>query len=510
MKSALTFLFIFFMITACSKSTHESSLVVIKADTLSTSSGGLMMWGVSRNANESVALSFTSETETKSVILANGDWQFSGVSWSGPNAMEGNLKCGFISKTLSGGVINFTLAMNADNCDDLLFSTSTFLNGLTFAPLKVLTCNENTARADINGNSCDSYLGKAKSFKVVFPEFLPGLERNSGTGLTSSCHNINDTDSSELTNLFVPVGTTSFNVYPGLFATMIRLYSGINCGAGFLYKVADYPLGLLEQNEHPNFPGAGVSLLRSVNSGSNISYLFIKDDRIPPGNPAKLTFTNNTYVAPNTCTTVFVVTVKDANSLEVPSGIARTVGLVYTATTQDLTFYSDPSCTSAISELSFDADTTNRSFYVKKATVGQTTVYAATAGLLNASSIFNVVNAGTVVKLDIKGLGGGAATPFGAAGTCISAYSVKSLDLNSDPANVTSDTTITLSYSGTQDGGFYTDAGCTTPTTTVTISNGASLSGNVYFKKTTSGTVSIYATGTGIDTAYFAVNVTAI
>ncbi len=509
MKFMLNFLLIFFIVASCAKPNKESSLLIIKANSLTTSQGGLMMWGVSSTANESFALSFTSETESRSLSLANGDWQFAGLSWSGANIMEGSVKCGFTSMNLSGGILDLSLKMSANNCSDLLFSSTAFMNNLTFAPLKIITCNESTARADINGNSCDSFLGKAKSFKVVFPEFLPGLDRNSSTGLTTSCHNIDDTDSSELTSLLIPVGPTNPNTSPGLFALMVRLYSGINCSSGLLYQVADYPLGLASQNENPNFPNAGASLLRSVNSGSNVSYLFIKDERIPPGAPAKLTFTNNTYVAPNTCGTVFVVTVRDANGLEVPSATSRTVSLDYTASTQDLTFYSDPSCTNAITTLSYAPETSNQSFYIKKATVGQTTVYAATAGLLNANSFFNVVNAGTVVKLDIKGLGGAAATPSGSAGACISAYSVRSLDLNASPANVTSDTTINLSYSGTQDGGFYTDSGCTTPTTTVTIANGANLSGNVYFKKATTGSISITASSTGLASGSFGLTVTA-
>ncbi|MEK6626269.1 MAG: hypothetical protein AABY86_14960 [Bdellovibrionota bacterium] len=508
MKSLLKLLlFMFFVMASCSKSNHENSLVVFKANTLATSTGGLMMWGVSSTANESLALSFSSETETKSVSLANGDWQFTGVSWTGPNTMEGSVKCGFTSMSLTGGTIDLSLKMNENNCSDLLFSTADFLNGLTFAPLKIITCSQDTARADINGNSCDSFLGKAKSFKVVFPEFLPGNDGDSSTGLTSSCHNIDDTDSTELTNLVVPVGTTSYTVTPGLFAMMIRLYSGINCSSSLLYQVADYPLGLLDQNENSSFPNAGASLVRSVNSGSNVSYLFIKDERIPPGEPAKLVFTNNTYIAPNTCTAIFVVTIKDANSVEVPSETARTVSLDYTADTQDLTFYSDPSCANEISSLSYEPETTNQSFYVRKATVGQTTIYASTVCILSASTIFNVVNAGTVVKLDVKGLNGGAATPNGTAGSCISAYSVQALDLNSDPATVTSATTINLSYSGTQDGGFYTDGGCTTPTTTVTISLGSDLSTNVYFKKATAESISISAASTGLDTGLFGVNI---
>ncbi len=516
MRLTLSLFFVFFLLVSCSKKKQESSLVIINANLLAlgNSSGGLMMWGVSSSSNESFALSFSKEEETKSISLANGTWQFAGVSWAGSNSLEGKVKCGLSSMTLSGGIINMTLPMSEKNCDATLFSDSSFMNGLTFAALKVITCNETTARADITGNSCDSYLGKAKSFKLVLPEYLPDLSRSSSTGLTSSCHNIDDTDSTELTSLMVPVGATSFNVVPGLFAVMIRLYSGINCNASLFYAAADYPEGLFALNENPSFPNAGVSLIRSVNSaisGTNVNYLFIKDAEIPPGQPAKISFINNLYVAPDTCTSVFVVRLEDASSQEVPSGIARTVTLDYTAAVMDLSFYSDPSCTNGISELNYGAATIYQSFYLKKTTVGRTTIYAASSGLLNANAPFAVVDPGTVVKLEVRGVGGDPATPSGTADTCISAYSVRSLDLNNAVAYVTGPTTVNLSYSGTQDGAFYFDPRCATTsiTTTVTIPIGTSLSANVYFKKTTAEITIVSATSSGLGTGAFSINITA-
>lgn len=94
------------------------------------------------------------------------------------------------------------------------------------------------------------------------------------------------------------------------------------------------------------------------------------------------------------------------------------------------------------------------------------------------STNFNVVNA-PATKLAFL-----SSAYTQVAGTCSGAVSVQSQDPYSNSATVSVDTTITPSGTGMT---FYSDSGCSSPVTNVTIANGTN-SATFYYKGTTSGT----------------------
>jgi len=87
------------------------------------------------------------------------------------------------------------------------------------------------------------------------------------------------------------------------------------------------------------------------------------------------------------------------------------------------------------------------------------------------------------------------------AGACSAAVVVQAQDGSSVPANVTSATTVSLSVSPTAGFGFYSDPGCSSSISSVTILVGTSTAPNFYFKDNTSGSYLVTAAAAGLISA---------
>lgn len=163
------------------------------------------------------------------------------------------------------------------------------------------------------------------------------------------------------------------------------------------------------------------------------------------------------------------------NAVNATSGL--TVGL---SGTGSAVFYSDAGCSASVSNLSISAGSNSGTRYMRKTSVGTSTLTASSVGMASGtgSITISVAPAQRVVFSTV------ATVPY-ASSTC-QAYTLQSRDsLSNNASAVSADTTVNLS--GVSDGSFYSNATCTAGNeiTSATITNGTS-SRVVYYLKPTS------------------------
>jgi hypothetical protein len=177
---------------------------------------------------------------------------------------------------------------------------------------------------------------------------------------------------------------------------------------------------------------------------------------------------------------------QDANSNAATVLTSTQVSL--SSSSGSLLFYSDASCSTLVTFTTIAASTSTTNFYFRDSAVGNPQITATASGLGNVSQI-ETVNPAVPTKLVMI-----TPTRTVAAGACsgtLGAVTVQAQNNNSVASNVTTDTTATLtSTSGTT---FYSDSGCTTAITSITITTGTSTA-SFYFKDNVAGNPTLTAT----------------
>ena len=186
-------------------------------------------------------------------------------------------------------------------------------------------------------------------------------------------------------------------------------------------------------------------------------------------------------VVPATGTTVscnsVTINILDSSGNSVNLTSAKTVNL---SGTGSAVFYSDAACTAVISSLAMGSGSNTAAVFMKKTSVGASTLTASATGMASGTGSITISLA-PAFRLIFSTV---AASPF-AASTC-QTYILQSRDsLNNNASAVTSDTTVNLS--GVSDGSFYSTPTCTVGSeiTSTTIINGTSTK-TIYFLKPTS------------------------
>lgn len=180
----------------------------------------------------------------------------------------------------------------------------------------------------------------------------------------------------------------------------------------------------------------------------------------------KLAISGSAYIVSASCN-AYTVTSQDANGNTVNVASTTTVNLTGNGAGA---FYSDSGCTSTLSpgSLSISSGTSSAMFYFKTNTnVAYTLSAADNAAVLTAGTLLVTSKANLLVFTGPTNL-----TP----GACSSAYTVTNRNGAGSAVAVTA--TITLAGGGT--GAFYSDSGCTTSITTLSLSSASSA--NFYFK----------------------------
>jgi alpha-tubulin suppressor-like RCC1 family protein len=237
--------------------------------------------------------------------------------------------------------------------------------------------------------------------------------------------------------------------------------------------------------------------LSLVSSGASL-FDGNKSITVNPMVAAKLVLTGAATTSTGVCTP-YSVTVQDVLNNLSPVGTSKVLNFSGAGTGA---FYSDVSCSIASSSLTLTSTQTSAQIYYKASTAQTPNLSVDDAGLPDlASSVFPVtVNASggsTTIVLKIAG------SSSINNNTCVP-YAVMTTDTGGISYNVSSNLTATMAGAGT--GTFYSDSGCTTTSSTVTVASGTSLS-YVYYKSALAQNLVFSATSAGASTTTFPVTV---
>ncbi|MGC4119799.1 MAG: DUF2341 domain-containing protein [Myxococcales bacterium] len=158
-------------------------------------------------------------------------------------------------------------------------------------------------------------------------------------------------------------------------------------------------------------------------------------------------------------------------------------------------FYSDPACGTSVAAVTLAAGASAADFYFRGTVPGPVGVSATAGGLAGASQTETVLPANTPTQLVFT-----SAAQRLAAGVCSQAAALETQDSFGNGLAVVADTPVTLEAAPGAGWTFYSDAGCTTPVTSITILAGTK-AGSFFFRGTRVGNVQVSATAAGINSA---------
>jgi hypothetical protein len=198
--------------------------------------------------------------------------------------------------------------------------------------------------------------------------------------------------------------------------------------------------------------------------------------------PASLTLNGPTSVNKGSCSSAFTMSLLDTYGNTAKAASNLTVNLSGAGAGA---FYSDSSCSSAVTSVTIGSGTSTKTFYLKDSTAESLTLSASPTGIPSATSSVTVLAGATPTKLLVS-----AQQLYGTAGDCFGPITVTSADSAGASVNVNSDTTVTLTTNGV--GAFYSNAVCSAQSSTATITSGSN-SASVYYKGTAVQTGTLFA-----------------
>jgi hypothetical protein len=167
------------------------------------------------------------------------------------------------------------------------------------------------------------------------------------------------------------------------------------------------------------------------------------------------------------------VTVQSQNAAGTPTNVLSSTPVSLSTTSTGGAFYSDAGCTTAITSVTIPGGSNSASFYYKDTKAGAPTITASATGLTSATQT-ETVNAAAPSKLVFTTL-----AQTLTAGVCSATITVQTQDTFGNPSSVAAATAVSLSTTSTG-GAFYSDAGCTTAITFVTVATGANTASFYY------------------------------
>lgn len=223
---------------------------------------------------------------------------------------------------------------------------------------------------------------------------------------------------------------------------------------------------------------------------------------VAPGAVAALAFTTAAQTrTAGACSGAATVEVRDALGNASPVASATPVGLA-AAPAAGFTFYSDATCTTAVTGASVPMGGTTATLYFRGTAAGPVAVTASAAGLMSAQQTETISPAAAAALVFT--------TPARTvtAGGCSANLDVQVRDGFGNPVPQTVARTVNLSAAPAAGFTFFTDAACGSSTTSVAIGVGAS-SASFYVRGTSAGGVTVTAQSAGVTNATQLVTVTA-
>ncbi len=221
---------------------------------------------------------------------------------------------------------------------------------------------------------------------------------------------------------------------------------------------------------------------------------------VNPAAPDRLVFTTPPQtLAAGACSAIATVQARDAFGNASAPAAMQTVTLTSGA---GVTFYSNPTCTTAAGSVPLAAGATTASFYFRGTASGVRTLNAAVTGW-TAATQNATFNAGSATQLVFT-------TPARtvAAGACSQVLTVEARDAFGNTATVAAPTNVTLAAMPAAGFTFHSNATCTMAAGTPQIPAGGSTA-SFYVRGTAVASVSVTATAAGLTPASQSVTVTA-
>ena len=205
--------------------------------------------------------------------------------------------------------------------------------------------------------------------------------------------------------------------------------------------------------------------------------------------PTKLAFRGPANVGAGICSNALTVARQNAAGLDTAAGSAVNVTL---GSTSGGGYYSNATCTTAITTLSIGANASTASVYYMSTAAGAKTLTASAAGLSNGSFTLTV-DPGPPTQLTLTAVP--AILPLN---TCSTAVTVQSRDALQNSAPFTASTP--LAITGLGSAALYTDAACTVPATNPAMALGSSTA-TFYLKDSVAEDLTLSLAATGLTTA---------
>lgn len=202
----------------------------------------------------------------------------------------------------------------------------------------------------------------------------------------------------------------------------------------------------------------------------------VQNVTITPLPASKLVFLTPARIATaGSCSDVLTVQSSDTQDNASPVTSDETVVLSQSGTPTDgqFRFYSDSTCTTAVTSITIPSGAAVGSFYFRGERARTVTVTA------DAASFAAITQAHTVTGADASSIAFSPSTPQGTvlASDCSSIRTVESFDAFANPSG----NALTLSLSGTPQAEFFSNATCTNPITQLSIPAGSNTA-SFYFK----------------------------
>jgi hypothetical protein len=232
------------------------------------------------------------------------------------------------------------------------------------------------------------------------------------------------------------------------------------------------------------------SVLVTASDGASVLASATQTETIAPAAADHLVFTSPAQsLAAGTCSAAATVQTTDPLGNVSPVSAATTVHLL-ASPSAGFTFYSDSGCTSAVTSVAIAAAGTQASLWFKGTASGVVTVTASATGLTAANQDETI---GAAAPSRLVFTSGAQAL---VAGSCSAVATVTSKDAYDNVAAVSAATAVALAAVPSTGFTFFSDSGCTSAVTAVTIASGASQA-TFWFEGTKAGTVTVTASVTG-------------
>lgn len=225
----LTVCFLAMLLTSCGKEANKNKTkIIFQTGAAVDYPAGAIVYAQKQDSEEKLAINVASTPE---ILLANGNWNFYGVVWSGATGLDGTVSCALTSKNLQGGSTTVDLYLSQAACNDSAYSPSSFLfNNQPFS-LSLTSCHDLSTVLSGSSLCTSGNAGVSASYLVSVLDYrgfgFTGVTPQTNP-LNSSCITASSLGIETNTGLLIPAGGTHFP-----FLVRVRAFEGAGCSGTY-------------------------------------------------------------------------------------------------------------------------------------------------------------------------------------------------------------------------------------------------------------------------------------